>query len=187
LVEQEAQRITLERNAYRANQFNNPSTMIGGEQGIGGEVISQLGEQKIDVFVDFMGTGGSFVGVSRALKKAFPNVVCFGLEPKNAPYYSGSAKGSGKHDIQGGGYNYKLKFVEEYQDYIDGFITISSEEAKVGSRILAETECIFGGFSSGANVASALKLLQSDYVGKNILILMPDSGTKYLSTSLWDY
>lgn len=187
LVEREAKRLTLERNAFRVDQFNNPSTMLVGEQKIGAEVISQLGGEKIDVFVDFMGTGGSFVGVSRALKKAFPNVVCLGLEPKDAPYYSGNGKGTGKHDIQGGGYNYQLKFVEEDRDYIDDFIAISSEDAKAGSRLLAETECIFGGFSSGANVASALKLLQSDYKSKNILILMPDSGTKYLSTSLWDY
>jgi cysteine synthase A len=186
LVEIEAQRITKERGAFRANQFFNLSTMYAGEQKIGVEIIQQMGDVTIDVFVDFMGTGGSFVGVSRALKKANPNTVCIGVEPENAPYYTKKGEYSGKHSIQGGGYNYELSFVENNKEFIDGFITVSDEEAMDAAKILALKECIFAGYSSGANLSAAIKLLGDSYKGKNIVILLPDSGTKYLSTELWD-
>ena len=186
LVEQEAQRLTNKLNAFRADQFYNLSTMLAGEEGIAKEILEQIGDNNIDLFVDFMGTAGSFVGVSRALKKKFPNVVCLGVEPENAAYYGNSKESTGKHSIQGGGYYYKLKFVEENRNIVDGFVTISDDAAIEAARMLAKEECIFAGFSSGANVAAALKLLKSKYQGKNILVLLSDSGTKYLSTNLWD-
>jgi len=186
LVEIEAQRITNELNAFRVDQFYNPSTSRAGEIGIANEIIQQANEQ-IDVFVDFMGTGGSFIGVTTALKKQFPNIKCFGIEPENARRYSNPHDiGSGKHKIQGGGYNMDLPLLTEDRiKLVDGYITVSDEETVSAARQLAYEECIFAGFSGGANLAAALKLLNGDYKGKNILILMPDSGTKYLSTDLW--
>lgn len=186
LVEIEAQRITKELNAFRADQFYNPSTYRAGEIGVANEIIRQTNEQ-IDVFVDFMGTGGSFIGVTTTLKKQFPNIKCFAVEPENARRYSNPHDiGSGKHKIQGGGYNMVLPLLtEDKLKLVDGFITISDEEAINATRQLAYEECIFSGFSGGANLAAALKLLNADFRGKNILILIPDSGTKYLSTDLW--
>lgn len=186
LVEIEAQRITKELDAFRVDQFYNPSTYRAGEIGIAEEVIRQTNE-RIDVFVDYMGTGGSFVGVTTALKKKFPGIKCFGVEPENARRYSNPQDiGSGKHMIQGGGYNMELPFLtEDRLKLIDGFITVSDEEAINATRRLAYEECIFPGFSGGANLAAALKLLNGDFRGKKILILIPDSGTKYLSTDLW--
>ena len=185
-VEVEARRLTREHGAFRADQFNNPSTMLAGDAGIGREIIAQLGNLRPDLFVDFMGTGGSFVGVSQALKRRFPEITCLGLEPDNAPFYRLGGDFDGKHEIQGGGYNQTLPFVEQHRNLIDGFITVSDRAARQAARRLAAEECIFAGFSSGANTAAALQLLESDYHGKTIVILLPDSGTKYLSTSLWD-
>ncbi|KAB3536091.1 cysteine synthase family protein [Alkaliphilus pronyensis] len=185
LVEVEAQRLTKEYNAFRADQFFNASTMDVGEDKIGPEIIEQMKETKVDIFVDFMGSGGSFIGVSKALKKKYPNVKCFGVEPDNASFYSSEEGSSGKHSIQGGGYNMQLNFVDKNQHVIDGFITVSDQEALNAAKLLASEECIFAGYSSGANLAAALKLLKGKFKGKNIVILTPDSGTKYLSTDLW--
>jgi len=186
LVEIEAQRITKDLNAFRVDQFYNPSTYRAGEIGVANEIIQQTTEQ-IDAFVDFMGTGGSFIGVTTALKKQFPNIKCFGVEPENARRYSNPLDiGNGKHKVQGGGYNMELPFLtEDKLKLIDGFITVSDDEVITATRKLAYEECIFPGFSGGANLAAALKLLNGDFKGKNILILIPDSGTKYLSTDLW--
>ena len=184
-VEVEARRLTREHGAFRADQFNNPSTMAAGDAGIGREIIAQLGDVQPDLFVDFMGTGGSFVGVSQALKRQFQNIICLGLEPENAPFYKIGDGFDGKHAIQGGGYNQRLPFVEQYPDLIDGFVTVSDGDASQMARRLAIEECIFAGFSSGANAAAALDLLRGEYSGKTVVILLPDSGTKYLSTSLW--
>jgi len=185
LVEEKAQQLTKELNAFRADQFYNDSTMLAGEEKIGPEIIEQLGDIPIDIFVDFMGTGGSFIGVSRAIKKVYPKALCFGIEPENAPYYSNVETGTGKHKLQGGGYNYKLEFVEKYGDVVDGYLTVNDGDAINGAKALAEKECIFAGFSSGANVAVALKILGTTHPDKNIVVLLPDSGTKYLSTDLW--
>lgn len=185
LVEIEAQRITRELGAFRADQFFNQSAVDAGEME-GLEIIKQLNGERLDAFVDFMGTGGSCIGVSKALKKVFPDIKCFGVEPENAPYYKEGNFRNGKHRIQGGGYNMELNFLEKNRDILDGFIIVTDEEALSASRKLANEECIFAGYSSGANTAAALKLLQEDFKGKNIVILTPDSGTKYLSTNLWN-
>lgn len=80
----------------------------------------------------------------------------------------------------------KLPFLtEDKLKLIDGFITVSDEEIVAATKQLVYEECIFPGFSGGANLTAALKLLNGDFKGKNILILIPDSGTKYLSTDLW--
>jgi len=186
LVEIEAQRLTKELNAFRVDQFYNPSTARAGEVGVANEIIQQI-DERIDAFVDFMGTGGSFIGVTTTLKKHFPDIKCFGVEPENARRYSNPQDiGSGKHKIQGGGYNMELPLMTgDKLKLVDGFITVSDEEAIQAARRLACEECIFAGFSAGANLAAALKLLKVDFKGKNIVILLPDSGTKYLSTDLW--
>ena len=77
-----------------------------------------------------------------------------------------------------------LKYLKSIQ--VDGYIQITNDEAIEVSRRLAKEEGIFAGFSSGANVAAALQLLKGDLQGKTIVVLLPDSGLKYLSTDLWD-
>lgn len=186
LVEEKTQELTHQYNAYRIDQFTNPGSVTTGEKRLGPEIIEQLGDTKIDAFVDFMGTGGSFIGVAKALQKVFPEIECYGIEPARAPFYSSQEESDGKHMIQGGGYNIPLQFVDANKEVITQFMTVSDSEATESSRLLASEECIFAGYSSGVNAAAARRLLEGDLKGKNILILVPDSGTKYMSTDLWD-
>ena len=75
--------------------------------------------------------------------------------------------------------------MDRHRDLVDGFVTVSDNACVEAARLLASTECIFAGFSSGANTAAAMKLLDAEYKGRTAVVLMPDSGTKYLSTALW--
>lgn len=186
LVEEKTQELTKKYQAFRIDQFKNPSSVDTGRKRLGPEIIEQLGDAKIDAFADFMGTGGSFIGVSQSLQSEFPHMKCYGIEPDHAAFYSSTAETDGKHVIQGGGYNVPLKFINENKDLVHEFMAVSDDEVTEATRLLASKECIFAGYSSGANAAAALKLLEGDLKGKNILIIIPDSGTKYLSTDLWD-
>ena len=97
---------------------------------------------------------------------------------------SGEAVTHPNHRIQGGGYAMDLPLVKP--EHIDGYMQISDDEAIQVTRRLAREEGIFAGFSSGANVAAALRLLETSLRGKTIAVLLCDSGLKYLSTDLWE-
>ena len=185
LVEKETQLIIKEKSAFRADQFSLQSNFDAHYLHTGPEIIVQSGG-KIDLFCDFAGTGGSLAGISRALKEHNPQTKCYFVEPENCAVYAGKKPTNSSHRIQGGGYSMPdLKFVD--RNDIDGFVQVSDEEAIHTARRLAKEEGIFGGFSSGANAAAALKLLDKpENKGKTIVILCCDSGLKYLSTDLWD-
>jgi len=187
LVEEAADKLTDELGAFRADQFSNPSNPKVWTERAAAEIFSQI-DEKIDAFVDFMGTGGCFWGMANALKKKDPNIKCFGVEPYNAPFYAKTDEPTdGTHIIQGGGYARAISFFsDDYLKIADGFIRIKDDEILAASRSIAMEDCIFGGFSTGANGAAAKKLLEGDFKEKNILMIAPDSGTKYLSTALWD-
>ncbi len=183
LVEQQTQRIVKERHAYRADQFKLRSNFRAHYLHTGPEIIQQSGGQ-IDVFCDFIGTGGSFAGCAAALKDHCPEVQCFVVEPQGAAVLAGESISYPNHRIQGGGYAISdLKMLNP--DHIDGYLQVSDDQAIQMARRLAKEEGIFAGFSSGANVAAALKLLEIAYKGKTAVVLICDSGLKYLSTDLW--
>ncbi|MBS3975842.1 MAG: cysteine synthase family protein [Syntrophomonadaceae bacterium] len=183
LVEAKANQIVLERNAFRADQFNLKGSMRAHYLYTGPEMIKQAAG-KIDVFCDFVGSGGSFAGCSLALKEYNPGIKCYVVEPEGAAALAGEAITRPNHPIQGGGYSIpELALVD--QATIDGFLTITDEEAVTTTRRLASEEGLFAGFSSGANVAAALKLVQDRHAGCTIAVLLCDSGLKYLSTDLW--
>ncbi len=183
LVEKETQRLTEKFNAFRADQFNLEGNWRAYYSRMGPEIIRQT-KGKIEGFCDFVGSGGSFSGLTRFFKEYNARIKCYVIEPETAPILAGKKVTNPSHKIQGGGYSIKdLKFLEGLE--IDGFIQISNDEAINVARRLAREEAIFGGFSSGANVAAAMKLLKSDLKGKTILCLLCDSGLKYLSTDLW--
>jgi cysteine synthase len=182
-VEEETQRLTHERNAFRADQFMLDGNFNAHYLHTGPEIIEQSGGT-VNAFCDFAGTGGSFSGISKALKEHNPNAKCFLIEPESCPILAGKAITNSSHRIQGGGYSMpELKYLD--RKYVDGYLTVSDEEAIATARLLAAKEGIFGGFSSGANVAAALRLLQGKLAGATIAVLICDSGLKYLSTDLY--
>ena len=184
LVDQVAKKITQERQAFRADQFNRDGNWLAHYNDTASEIWEATGG-KIDGFADFLGSGGTYKGVSKGLKKYNNAIQCFVIEPEGAAAVAGKTVTNPNHPIQGGGYNMSnLKFLDGVP--VDGFIQISGEEAQKTTRELAKHEGIFGGFSSGANVAAALKLLSKDMSGKTIVVIICDSGLKYLSTDLWN-
>ncbi|OGV31676.1 MAG: cysteine synthase [Lentisphaerae bacterium GWF2_45_14] len=183
LVEIAAKKIVKERNAFRADQFNHQGNFNTHYLYTAQELIAQT-DGKIDAFCDFAGTGGSFAGTARALKEYNPEIKCYLLEPEDCAVLSGRKLINSSHQIQGGGYSMtELKFINRKD--IDGFLQVSDDEAIQTARDLAGKEGLFCGFSSGANVAGALQLLRGEMEGKNIAVILCDSGLKYLSTALW--
>jgi len=183
LVEKEAQKIVAERKAFRADQFHLDGNTRAHSLHTGPEIIRQT-KGDFDVFCDFAGTGGSFAGCAAAFKAYNPRISCFLVEPAQAAILAGKPVTNPNHRIQGGGYSMgNLPLVKP--EHIDGYLQVFDEEAIQASRWLAQKEGIFAGFSSGANVAAALTLLRGPYKGQTIVVLLNDSGLKYLSTDLW--
>jgi cysteine synthase A len=181
-VEQVARQLTVERHAFRADQFRNQGNVHAHEFHTAEEMWQQSAGQ-IDVFVDFAGSGGTFVGCAKGLKKHKPGIRCYLIEPKLAPYLAGGAVSNPSHQIQGGGYNMELPFLE--RALVHDYLQVSDERAIAVTRELARREGIFAGFSSGANVAAALDLLGEREKGATIALTINDSGLKYLSTELY--
>jgi cysteine synthase A len=183
LVEEKARQIVEERGAFRADQFHLKGSMRAHYLHTAPEIIRQAGS-KIDAFCDFVGSGGSFAGCARALKEHDSNIQCYVVEPEDAAALAGEPVTRPNHRIQGGGYSMpELALIDPAT--IDGYLIVTDEEAIATTRQLAREEGLFGGFSSGANVAAAVKLLQTRHAGGTIVVLLPDSGLKYLSTDLW--
>lgn len=183
LVEEAARQITRERNAFRADQFHLAGSSRAHYLHTAPEILRQAG-RKIDAFCDYAGTGSSFGGCAAAFKERDPAIQCYIVEPAEAAVLAGGPVTNPNHRIQGGGYSMEdLTLIN--RDHIDGYLQVTDEEAMDVARRLAKEEGIFAGFSSGANVAAALKLLQERHRGGTIVVLLPDSGLKYLSTDLW--
>jgi cysteine synthase A len=183
LVEERAQELTRERGAFRADQFVNASAALAHERTTGPELWEQAGGQ-LDAFCEFVGTGGTYAGVTRALKARNPEVRCYLVEPADAAPLSGDSVRNPAHRIQGGGYSMPALTLLDGVP-VDGHLPVTDEEAIEVTRRLAREEGIFAGFSSGAVVAVALRLLATEHVGGTIGVLLSDSGLKYLSTDLW--
>ena len=184
LVARETQRIVKERDAFRADQFQLKGNFRAHYLNTGPEIVRQSGGQ-IDVFCDFAGTGGSFAGCTAAFKEHNPALKCFIVEPEGAAILAGEPVTYPNHRIQGGGYaKSPLPLLDS--ENVDGYLQVSDRLAVEMARRLAREEGIFAGFSSGANVAAAVELLNSSFKGKTAAVLICDSGLKYLSTDLWE-
>jgi cysteine synthase A len=182
LVEDTARRITVEHGAFRADQFHRAGAWLAHYHSTGPEIWEQSGGA-IDAFADFAGTGGTYAGVTRALKERNAAIRCYLVEPQGAAVLAGEPVTAPNHPIQGGGYAMELDFLKDVP--VDGYLTVRGDDARDTARDLAKIEGIFGGFSSGANVAAALRLLAGEMAGKTVAALICDSGLKYLSTGLW--
>lgn len=182
LVEERTVALVQALGAFRPNQFHNPTSVAAHEQTTGREIWEQT-EGRVNVFVASVGTGGTFTGVARALKARSRTVQCYAAEPASVPFIAGGPVTSTSHKIQGTGYAMIPPLWEA--DLVDGFLTVSDDDAIRTARQLATQEGIFGGFSGGANVAAALHLAETCAPGTLIATLIPDTGLKYLSTDLF--
>lgn len=165
------------KDAVILGQFVNPANPAIHYATTGQEIWEDTNGQ-VDVFIAGVGTGGTVSGVGRALKEKNMLVEIIAVEPASSPVLSGGE--AGPHKIQGIGANF---VPDTYQaGYIDRVLTISDEEAFAAARLLAKDHGLLVGISSGAAYAAALQLAQqSEYQGKNIVVLLPDTGERYLS------
>lgn len=185
LVEIRTKQIVEERKAFRANQFDLAGSALAHERYTGEEIWRQT-EGRVEVFVDFAGTAGSFTGVMHALRKHNPKVRGYLVEPASAAPLGGQPITNTSHKIQGGGYNMpNLPLLN--RTVVTDFVTVNDDAAMQTARALAREEGIFGGFSSGANLAAAIDLLNGRERGATIAFLVCDSGLKYLSTDLYPF
>ena len=184
LVEEAARRLTRERNAFRADQFELSGNQLAHYNGTAPEIWQQS-SGSITAFCDFVGSAGTFAGCSRYFKERNAAVQCFVVEPGQAAALSGQDVTDPHHPIQGGGY--AMSQLTQLRDVIpDGYVRVASSAAIACTRDLAKKEGIFAGYSSGANLAAALQLLDGKLAGATIAIVICDSGLKYLSTDLWE-
>ena len=164
-------------------QFENPSNAQIHTLTTGEEIWTDT-DGKVDVFIAGVGTGGTICGVARALKKHNPNVYIVAVEPESSPVLEGGVEGP--HRIQGIGAN----FIPAIYDasVVDEVFPVPDEEAIRGGRELASTEGLLAGISSGAAVYAARLLAQRpELADKKIVVLLPDTGERYLSTELFAF
>lgn len=165
-----------------AGQFDNPANPLAHYQTTGPELYEDM-DGKIDLFAAGIGTGGTISGTGKYLKEKIPGIRIIGVEPAGSPVLSGGS--AGKHDLQGIGAGFVPEILD--RDIYDEILTITDEEAYCYGRMLAEQEGILAGITSGAALCAGVKLAKRpENEGKNIVILLPDSGVRYLSTRMFE-
>ena len=167
--------------AFIPGQFENPSNALAHYNSTGPEIYRQT-DGEVDIFVATVGTGGTLTGTGRYLKEQKPSISVVAVEPKDSPVLSEGK--SGAHKIQGIGAGF-IPAVLDTAIY-DEVLTVTSEEAYATARELAVSEGILVGISSGAALAVALRVAKrEENKGKMIVVLLPDTGDRYLSTELF--
>lgn len=171
---------------YLPRQFSNPGNARIHEETTGPEIWNDT-DGTVDAFVSSIGTGGTITGISRYLKQQKP-VLSIGVEPAKSPVITQHIEGKpvrpGSHNIMGIG----AGFIPEVLDLsvVDKVLTVDDETAYEYTRRLAREEGIIAGISSGASVAAAIRAVEElNLYGKTIVIILPDSGERYLSTGLF--
>jgi len=182
-VELVARQLAEDRGAFLVDQFTRKENADSHAEGTAREILVQS-HGDIDGFCDFLGTGGTFAGCARVFKGQERMIRTYAIEPVGAAVVSGHSVSCTEHPIQGGGYARELPLV--HKQWVDSFETVTGAEAIAWARRLAREEGIFGGFSAGANVAVAARLLEGEMKGGTIVTMICDSGLKYLSTDLWE-
>ena len=162
-------------------QFDNPANVEAHYRTTGPEIYEDL-DGKVDIFVAGVGTGGTITGVGKYLKEKNKNVKIVAVEPASSPVLSQGL--AGPHKIQGIGAGFVPAIFD--RNVIDEIITVSNEDAFATSKNFGKTEGVLVGISAGAALFAAISLAKKEeYKGKNIVVLLPDSGDRYLSTDLF--
>ena len=168
-------------NSFIPGQFENPVMADVHEQTTGPEIWEDT-DGRVDIFVAGVGTGGTLTGVGRYLKKQNPNVKIVAVEPDASPVLSEGHGGA--HGIQGIGAGFVPAVLDT--DVYDEVVRVKDADALATGKRIAQREGVLVGISSGAAVWTALELAKRpENAGKNIVVLMPDTGERYLSTSMF--
>jgi len=176
-----AEKLAKEHGYFMPQQFKNPANPYIHQTTTGPEIVEAFKDTGLDYFVSGIGTGGTITGAGKVLRQNFPNIKIYAVEPKNSPVLSGGEPS--KHAIQGIG----AGFVPEILNtkIYDGVIRVSDEDAKETTRRIAKEEGILLGISSGAAMYAALQTAKRKGGDKHLLVVLPDTGERYLSTDLF--
>jgi cysteine synthase A len=177
----EADRLALEPGHFRPRQFQNPANPDAHRKTTAREIISALEGRTLDFFVAGVGTGGTVTGTGQVLKETYPGITVVAVEPAASPVLSGG--GPGPHKIQGIG----AGFVPDnyVSETVDQVLQVGDDDAIETARALARQEGILAGISSGAAMFAALEVARRAGSGKLVLVVLPDTGERYLSTDLF--
>lgn len=168
-------------NSFIPGQFENPANAMAHFQTTGPEIYEDM-NGCVDILVAGVGTGGTLTGTGKFLKNKNPDVKVIAVEPENSAVLSG--KPAGAHGLQGIGAGFIPKVLDT--SVIDEIIAVSNEDAFACGKMLGRTEGVLVGISSGAALQAAIKVAQrEENKGKNIVVILPDTGDRYLSTTLF--
>ncbi len=168
-------------NSFIPQQFSNFDNSKAHYMTTGPEIYRDT-DGKVDVFISAIGTGGTLTGTGKYLKEKNQNIKIIGIEPASSAFLTKGVKGA--HKIQGIGAGFKPEVLD--LDLCDELITVEDEEAFEASRILCRKEGLLCGISSGAALCVAIKVAsKAENANKNIVVILPDTGDRYLSTELF--
>ncbi|MHC5247856.1 cysteine synthase A [Enterococcus sp. LJL90] len=164
-------------------QFDNEANPEIHQKTTGPEIVEAFGDAGVDAFISGVGTGGTVTGAGHELKKVYPNIQVYAVEPTESPVLEGGQPGP--HKIQGIGAGFVPKVLDT--KVYDGVLAVSSDDAMAMARKVGQEEGILVGISSGAAIFAAIEKAKELGAGKKVVVIVPDNGERYLSTALYQF